>query len=87
LPVVIAYGRADETERAFWRRTLEKGDVRDGDLEEAIAHLRRHGAIEATIARARRFAEEAHQALAIYPDGEMRRALAEAVDFAVARNR
>src|SRR4029079_13122267 len=45
LPVFIAYAQADEGERAFWRRTLETGDIRDGDLEEAIAHLRRHGAI------------------------------------------
>ncbi|SEC18384.1 octaprenyl-diphosphate synthase [Rhizobiales bacterium GAS191] len=87
LPVIIAFARADAEERGFWRRVMEAGELRDGDLECAIAHLRRHGAIEATIARARRFAEEAHQALSIYPDSEMRRALAEAVDFAVERNR
>ncbi len=87
LPVVIAFERGDPEERAFWRRAMEEGDIRDGDLERAIAILRRHGAIEATTARATRFAEEAHQALSIYPDGEMRRALAQAVDFAVERNR
>ncbi|MFI4997957.1 MAG: polyprenyl synthetase family protein, partial [Hyphomicrobiales bacterium] len=87
LPVVIAFAKADGEERAFWRRVMEAGDIRDGDLEAAIAHLRRHGAIEATIARARRFGEEAHQALSIYPEGEMRRALIEAVDFAIERDR
>jgi octaprenyl-diphosphate synthase len=87
LPVVIAFATADGEERAFWRRVMEAGDIRDGDLEQAIAHLRRHGAIEATIARARRFGEEAHQALSIYPEGEMRRALIEAVDFAIERDR
>jgi len=87
LPIVIAYGRADAEERSFWHRVMEAGDIRDGDLETAISHLRRHGAIEATIVRARRFAAEAHQALSIYPDNEMRRALSEAVDFAVARDR
>jgi octaprenyl-diphosphate synthase len=66
---------------------MEEGDLHDGDLERAIAILRRHGAIEATTARATRFAEEAHQALSIYPEGEMRRALAQAVDFAVERSR
>ena len=71
--MVVAYAQADEGERAFWHRTLETGDIRDGDLDEAIAHLRRHGAIEATIARARRFAEEAHQALAIYPERDAAR--------------
>jgi octaprenyl-diphosphate synthase len=87
LPVVIAFAAGDDAERGFWRRVMEKGDIREGDLEEAIALLRRHGAIEATIARARRFGEEAHQALSIYSDGEMRRALAQAVDFAIERRR
>ena len=87
LPVVIAFERGDPEERKFWRRAMEEGDLHDGDLERAIAILRRHGAIEATTARATRFAEEAHQALSIYPEGEMRRALAQAVDFAVERSR
>jgi octaprenyl-diphosphate synthase len=87
LPVVIAFERGDPEERKFWRRAMEEGDLHNGDLERAIAILRRHGAIEATTARATRFAEEAHQALSIYPEGEMRRALAQAVDFAVERSR
>ena len=87
LPVIIAYTRGGEAERGFWRRVMEKGDIREGDLETAIGHLRRHHAIEETIARARRFGEEAQQALSIFPDGEMRSALSEAVDFAVERRR
>jgi octaprenyl-diphosphate synthase len=87
LPVVAAFARGSAEERGFWQRVMERGEIRDGDLEQAIALLRRHGAIEATIARARRFGEEAHQALAIFPDSEMRRALAESVDFAIERNR
>ncbi|MBV8766475.1 MAG: polyprenyl synthetase family protein [Hyphomicrobiales bacterium] len=87
LPVVIAFERGDKEEREFWRRAMESGDLREGDLERAIAILRRHGAIDATTARAARFAQDAHEALSIYPDGEMRRALAQAVDFAVERNR
>ena len=85
--MILAFERGDGEEREFWRRAMEGGDLHEGDLERAIAILRRHGAIEATTARAARFAEEAHQALSIYPDGEMRRALAQAVDFAVERNR
>jgi octaprenyl-diphosphate synthase len=87
LPVVVAFARGSEEEKAFWRRTVEQGDIRDGDLAEAIAHLTRRGGIEATIARARRFGEEAHEALAGMPDGEMRRALADTVDFAIERSR
>jgi octaprenyl-diphosphate synthase len=87
LPVVIAFSRADPEERAFWRRVMEEGDIRDGDLERAIALLHRHEAIEATTARAIAFGEEAHRALSIFPDGDMHRALAQTVDFAIARDR
>ncbi|MBV9977532.1 MAG: polyprenyl synthetase family protein [Hyphomicrobiales bacterium] len=87
LPVVIAFERGDAEERAFWRRAMEEGDQHDGDLERAITILRRHEAIEATTSRASRFAERAHQSLAKYPESEMKRALSQAVDFAVERNR
>ena len=33
LPVVLAFRRGDEAEREFWRRTLERGEIDDGDLE------------------------------------------------------
>ena len=36
LPVVLSFRRGSESERAFWRRTLEHGDVTDSDLETAI---------------------------------------------------
>src|SRR6201995_3333936 len=36
LPVVLSYRRGTESERAFWRRTLEAGEATDADLEEAI---------------------------------------------------
>ena len=35
LPVVLSFRRGNEEERAFWRRTLQEGEVRDGDLAEA----------------------------------------------------
>src|SRR4051812_22875130 len=36
LPVVLAFRRGSESEREFWRRTLEQGDHTEGDLEHAI---------------------------------------------------
>ncbi len=35
LPVVLSFRRGTPTEREFWRRTLERGEVVDGDLETA----------------------------------------------------
>ena len=43
LPVVLAYRAGNETERAFWRRTLEDQDQHDGDLARAIELMNRHG--------------------------------------------
>ena len=48
LPLIKAYAVADETERAFWKRVIEKGDQRDGDLAHALDLLTKHGALEAT---------------------------------------
>ncbi|MBV9076764.1 MAG: polyprenyl synthetase family protein [Methylobacteriaceae bacterium] len=85
LPVVLSFRRGDEGERAFWRRTLEAGEIRDGDVERAIAILRRHRALEDTIERARHYGAIARDALALFPPGPMKRALLDAVDFCVGR--
>ena len=85
LPVVLAYTRGDGMERAFWRRTLEELDQRNGDLERAIAILERTGALDDTRARARTYTEEAQAALAGFPDGPHRRALLDVADFCVDR--
>jgi octaprenyl-diphosphate synthase len=85
LPVILCYRRGSEEERAFWQRTLSAGDIRDGDLEEAISLMRRHKAIEATFERARHYGAIANDALAIFPDSAPRTALREAVAFSIAR--
>src|SRR5215211_7518483 len=49
LPVVLAFRRGNDAERAFWSRTLEQGEIGDGDLDQAIALMSRHRALEDTI--------------------------------------
>jgi octaprenyl-diphosphate synthase len=85
LPVVLALRAADEPERQFWRRTLEELEQEDGDLERAIETLRRHGALAATLERARLYAGEARRALSVFRDGPERQALDEVIDFCLAR--
>ncbi len=85
LPVVLSFRRGDAAEREFWRRTLERIDVRDGDLEEAIAIMRRHRALEDTIERARHYGAMARDALALFPRNAAKQALAGAVDFCIGR--
>jgi octaprenyl-diphosphate synthase len=47
--------------------------------------MERHGAIADTIERAHHDGDFSRDALAIFPDGEWKAALLEAVDFCVAR--
>jgi octaprenyl-diphosphate synthase len=85
LPVVLALREAGEVERAFWRRTLEDLDQHEGDLAHAIELMTRHGTLRATLDCARRYADAARRALAVFRDGPEKRALDEAVDFCLAR--
>ena len=64
---------------------IGKGDQRDGDLEEALALMARHGALESTHATALDYAARARAALAPLPEGAMRDQLAALADFVVAR--
>jgi len=85
LPVLVAFARGDEEERAFWRRTIEEQNQRAGDLEQAIHLVERHGALAETLSRARSYAATAIGALSIFRDGTERRALIDAAAFATER--
>ncbi len=86
LPILVAYGRGDQEERAFWHRALEEMDQRAGDLEQAIELVERHGALAETLSRARAYGATAIDALAIFHDCIERRALIEAAAFATERS-
>jgi octaprenyl-diphosphate synthase len=85
LPVILAYRRGSEIEREFWRRTLEKQEQREGDLDHAIALLQRHRAIDDTVERARHYGAIARDALGLFPDNAAKRALIETIDFTIER--
>src|SRR5436305_10524700 len=85
LPILIAFSRGDGEERAFWRRTLEDGEQQPDDFDRAVRLLDRHGALTETLARARVHASNAIEALSMFSDGPLRRALVETAAFAVER--
>jgi len=86
LPVVLAFQSADDDGKAFWRRTLEDMEQKRGDLKRATQMLEASGAMKATIGRAQYFGKKAATNLEIFPDSEYKRALLEAIDFAVNRS-
>ncbi|MGH1412700.1 MAG: polyprenyl synthetase family protein [Pelagimonas sp.] len=85
LPLIKAIGKGNDEERAFWKRVIEKGDQRDGDLEHAIELLNKHGALEETRQEALAWAEKAKKAMAVLPQSELRDLLIELNDFVVSR--
>jgi len=85
LPVIKAVARADNEERAFWSRCIEKGDQHEGDLEHALTLLSRHGAMDAARADALAWAERAKSALAPLPGHPIREMLSDLADFVVSR--
>lgn len=85
LPVVLAIQRGNAEESSFWQRTLEKGDIQDGDLDRATSLLQQHRALVDTIGQARAYGELARDALAGFPDSSWKQALADVVDFCISR--
>ncbi|MEL6678934.1 MAG: polyprenyl synthetase family protein [Pseudomonadota bacterium] len=85
MPVIIAYARSDDAERAFWERVIAKGDVQDGDVAQAIEIMTRHGALEETRMRALAWSAQAVEALDLLPESELRETLSALADFVVSR--
>ena len=85
LPVILAYARGNDEERAFWRAAIAGHRVSDTDLAYATALLNQSGAMDDTLARARHYGQRAIDALGLFPAGKAKDALIEAVEFAIAR--
>ncbi|WP_282601993.1 polyprenyl synthetase family protein [Paracoccus sp. PARArs4] len=85
LPVIKAVARATPEERAFWSRTIEKGDQQDGDLEHALDLLARHGAMADARRDALDWAAKARGSLQILPEHPIRDMLSDLADFVVER--
>jgi octaprenyl-diphosphate synthase len=85
LPVILAYARGNEDDRAFWRAAIGGERIADEDLAQATRLLEQTGALADTIERARQYGRRAIDALAIFPASKAKAALTEAAEFAVAR--
>jgi len=85
LPVILAYARGNDDDRAFWRSAIGGSQASDDDLQRAIRLLKESDALADTLERARQYARRAIDALAIFPAGKAKAALIEAAEFAVSR--
>jgi len=85
LPLILAYARGGEEDRAFWRAAVTGERIADDDLAHAIRLMRSTGALSDTIECARHYGRRAIDSLANFPAGKAKAALTEAVEFAIAR--
>jgi octaprenyl-diphosphate synthase len=85
LPLILAYARGSDADRAFWEAAVAGERISDADLAHAIGLMRSSDALSDTVDRARHYACRAIDALGPFPAGKAKAALTEAVEFAVAR--
>ena len=85
LPVILAYARGNDVERAFWRSAIHGERVSDDDLAHAIGLLKSTDALSDTLERARHYGRRAVDALGMFPASKAKSALIDAADFAVSR--
>ncbi len=85
LPVVLAYRRGSDVERAFWQEAIVNGKTGDAELMHAMGLLRKYDAIGDTVARARHYTEMARDALAPMKGSAHKEALVEVLEFCLSR--
>ncbi|TCS06720.1 MULTISPECIES: polyprenyl synthetase family protein [unclassified Rhizobium] len=85
LPVILAYRRGTQEERAFWRDAIEGGNSSDANLEKALGLITKYGTLNDTIQRAVHYGTIARDALAPLPDTAWKSALMEVIDFCIER--
>ena len=85
LPVILAYARGSDQDRAFWREAIAGTRIGDEDLAQATALLRATEALSDTLEQARQYARRAIDSLAMFPASKAKAAMVEAAEFAVAR--
>ncbi len=59
LPVIISFATADDDEKAFWTRTINRGEIGEGDFQRAVAIMEREQAVRRTLDVARDYTRAA----------------------------
>ena len=85
LPVILAFARGSDDDRAFWKAAMHGERSGDDDLALATRLIGASGALADTMDRARHYGRRAIDALALFPNSRAKAAMCEAVEFAVAR--
>ncbi len=85
LPMIKAIAAGGQADHAFWKRTIERGQQQEGDLEICRSLLDKYGALEIARSEATDWAGTAKQALNAVPRGDLRDMLRDLADYVVDR--
>nr|WP_144049220.1 polyprenyl synthetase family protein [Liberibacter crescens] len=85
LPVIFAFQRSSDEEKAFWYSVIQQGNNSEENLEKALMLIKACNALEDTISRARYYGDLAKDSLNCFPDNPCKLALLEVVDFCIER--
>ena len=85
LPIIKSIAASDQTEYAFWKRCIYRGEQREGDLEHALGLLEKRNALVETRDDALRWADCAKDSLRRLPKHPIRDVLGDLADFAIMR--
>jgi len=87
LPVLLAYQRADSTEKAFWERVFIQKDQNSDDFITAIGYMRKHHVFDLIKGICYKYADLGKRALTTLPSGQARDYLYEMVDYCLSREK
>jgi octaprenyl-diphosphate synthase len=65
LPVILAFQKGNQGERAFWTRAFGSEDITDTDLDHAMALMEQHGSFKEILKRAKGYASKAQESLCL----------------------
>ncbi len=85
LPIILAFGRSNEMEKKFWKRTISHLNQENGDFENALEIINKYQCIEDSITRAKHFSNVAIDSIDIFSDNEYKDKLASLVSNSISR--
>lgn len=86
LPILFMLRRARRSEKDFLRQVILRHDFSDANKQEILGLVWKYGALDELKLRARSYAQQARDALAVFPDSIYRDALLQVPDFVLNRN-
>tara|TARA_B100000963_G_C22508656_1_gene617236 strand:- start:26 stop:1063 length:1038 start_codon:yes stop_codon:yes gene_type:complete len=85
LPIILAYGRSNDKEKKFWKRTISNLEQENGDFNQALQIINKYQCIEDTITRANHFSNVAIDSIDIFKDNQYKDKLVSLVSTSISR--